>query len=213
MNKSQLKKSLGYYLQLRPVPRGRDGTITDEDWILRSVLEDRLELEMPSMGYRATLGTDHVYSFMTNPARDSGGLRHGFLLLLVQLILDGPNIHIEPSPPPRSQSPSNFFHPHGFKPLIVQDKGYSRYFSWRGRDPLHLIKIEDTPRQLSGFERTLCNALRALPHLKPQFNAPNRITGEIVYEMSPDFAAKWRLLGGMGKRPSDQVLVLVPREE
>lgn len=214
MNKAQLKKSVGCYLQLRPVPRTRDGAVIDDDWVLSSVTDDRLELHNIPFGYVATLGTDHVYSFMTNPARDAGGVKHGFLSLHVQLILDGPNVRIEPHPPPRSQNFDEFFHPHSFSPLIVEDKGYPRYFSWRGRDPLHLIRIEDTPRQLLEFERTLCDALRGLPHskLKPQFNVPNRITGEIVYELSPDFRAKWRLLGGMGTHPSDQVLVLVSRK-
>jgi len=35
---------------------------------------------------------------MTNPKRDSGSERYGFLLLHVQLILDGHTIHIEPLP-------------------------------------------------------------------------------------------------------------------
>src|SRR2546425_8228569 len=129
MNKNHLKKSIGFRVQLRPVALSREGQPLDRDWTIRTVDDVKLELDEPSSGFTATLGVDHVYSFMTNPRRDSGTLRYGFLLLHVQLILDGHTIHIEPLPPPRSLGSEPFFHPHTFSPLILEHDGYPRYFS------------------------------------------------------------------------------------
>jgi len=97
-------------------------------------------------------------------------------------------------------------------PLVVVDgNGSRRFVTWRGRDPVHLIDHEEPPRQLGGFSAPVCDALRRDSGFEPQFNLPDQIRGEVVYELSPDFRAKWRLLGGMGDGSGSQVLVLVPR--
>lgn len=97
-------------------------------------------------------------------------------------------------------------------PVVVDDEGgVKRYFTWRGRGGVHIIKGEEQPRHLRQFSGPLCDALRQYPGMEPQFNRPDNIKGEIVYEVSPDFKAKWRLLGGMNNGPGNQVLVLVPR--
>jgi hypothetical protein len=103
--------------------------------------------------------------------------------------------------------------PHRFAPLSVDDGGSPRYVTWRGRDPLHLIDHEEPARQLWGFAGPLCNALRRDSGFEPQFNLPENIRGEVVYELSPDFRAKWRLLGGSSDGRENQVLVLVPKRE
>jgi hypothetical protein len=99
-----------------------------------------------------------------------------------------------------------------FAPLVVDDDGRPRYVSWRGRDPLHLIRDEELPRQLWAFATPLCNALRRDSGLEPQFHLPTNIRGEVVYELSQDFRAKWRLLGGRHDGAGEQVLVLVPKK-
>ena len=98
-----------------------------------------------------------------------------------------------------------------FNPLVIEDNGTKRFFTWRGRDDLHLIKTDLHDRQLYQFFIPLCNALRENGTLEPQFNLPNQIKGEIVYELSADLRSKWRLLGGHGESSGDQILVLVPR--
>ena len=210
MNKSQLTKSVGFRVQLRPVPRTRNGQPMDLDWTIRTVDDLMLELDEPSSGLVAKLGLDHIYSFMSNPRRDSGSQRYGFLQLHVQLTLDGHTIHIEPLPGPRSPGSEPSIHPHSFSPLTLEHDGHTRYFSWRGRDPLHLIQHEEPPRQLFGLTAPLCTTLRRDSGFEPQFNLPNNIRGEVVYELSPDLRAKWRLVGGSADGTGDQVLVLVP---
>ena len=96
-------------------------------------------------------------------------------------------------------------------PLVIEEGGVERLFSWRGRGDVHIIDNEEPPRQLRGFGTTLCKALREESGMEPQFNVPHRIRGEIVFELSADFKAKWRLLGGESQSNSRQVLVLVPR--
>jgi hypothetical protein len=212
MNKPYLKKSVGAHVQLRPVPRTRQGEALDQDWIVRSVDDEFIRLDEPALGYTKKLGLDHVHSFMSNPDRDRPPLRYGFLRLHVQLIIDGITIHTEPLSPYRNpESDSQVTAPSlSFSPLIVADRGRNRYFSWRGRDPLHQITIEEPPRQLFQFFVPLCGALRGASGMEPQFDIPGRNRGELVYELSPDFRAKWRLLGGMGGAAGDQELILVP---
>jgi len=98
-----------------------------------------------------------------------------------------------------------------FNPLAVEENGVLRYFTWRGRDPVHLIGIDYQDKQLLKFFVPLCEELRRDSGMEPQFNLPNDIKGEIVYELSSDFRAKWRLLGGYGGDPGNQVLVLISR--
>jgi ABC-type Fe3+-citrate transport system substrate-binding protein len=99
-----------------------------------------------------------------------------------------------------------------FNPIEVKDeKGNLRYFTWHSRDPVHLIEVEHQDKQLLGFFKTLCEELRKNSEMEPQFNHSYEIMGEIVYELSSDYRAKWRLLGGQGGTPGRQILVLVPR--
>jgi hypothetical protein len=96
MKKEHLKRSISMRVQLFPIPSSESGERLDWDWTVESVGDDRIVLTSVGYPYRATLGLDHVYSFMTNPARDSGSLRYGFLRLHVQLYVGGNEIRIEP---------------------------------------------------------------------------------------------------------------------
>ena len=98
-----------------------------------------------------------------------------------------------------------------FKPLCIEDKGIVRYFTWRGRDPVHLINIEEPPKQLLKFYSTLCDKLKEYPDMKPQFGKPGDFSGEIVYEISSDRRSKWRLRGGYNGASGDQELFLVSK--
>jgi hypothetical protein len=96
-----------------------------------------------------------------------------------------------------------------FNPLVMDDNGIPRYFTWHSRDPVHLINEDQQDQQLMEFFVPLCDALRNDSGMEPQFNLPDNIKGEIVYELAPDYRSKWRLLGGYGGDPGDQVLVLI----
>ena len=93
-------------------------------------------------------------------------------------------------------------------PLILKDHGLERRFCWESRGTINRVKDETEPRQLLEFKTTLVNALREQSGLDPIFCYPDTILGDVVYELSSDFTTKWRLLGGIGEKPGDRVLVL-----
>ena len=101
-------------------------------------------------------------------------------------------------------------HQKQFNPIVLDDKGRKRYFSWHSRDPIHLIENEGQDQQLRDFLVPLRDAIYEHSDMKPQFSFSPDLKGEIVYEISSDFQSKWRLLGGSGDGPGDQVLVLLP---
>jgi len=82
-------------------------------------------------------------------------------------------------------------------PLPLTDGSTVRAFSWRGRDPVHLLS-EEAPRQLGPFFVALCDALRNETQREPEFQSRDRIDGDMVYELTPDHRARWSLLGGKG---------------
>lgn len=96
MNVQQLKKNIGWFVQLDPP--ARDATMPDGDWLIRAVNTKAklVELEYISTGHVARLGGDDIREFRGNPNRDGAGRRYGFLLLDTQLTLDGPNIRAKP---------------------------------------------------------------------------------------------------------------------
>ncbi len=100
-------------------------------------------------------------------------------------------------------------HQKQFNPIVLDDKGRKRYFSWHSRDPVDFIEIEGQDQQLHDFLVPLRDALYKHTEMKLQFSFLNDPKGEIVYELSSDFQSKWRLLGGRGDEPGNQVLVLL----
>src|SRR4051812_23881521 len=196
MNKTELRKSVGVHVQLRPAALDRDGRVLDYDWIIGSTTNDSVRIDMVGYGYTVALGWDHIYSFLTNPERNRGGQRFGFLQLHVQLTVAGNEVSIEPLPPPKTPHADAAAHARRFSPLTLEYAGRRRFFSWNGRDPLHLISREDPTRQLGPVYGELRKALGSVPGYHPRFNVPSRIRGEIVYELSPDLRAKWALQGG-----------------
>ena len=127
-----------------------------------------------------------------------------FLTLLLGIVLDRLVIRAEEKYKEKKRLQQ-------FNPLIVEENGVKRFFTWRGRDPVHLIAIDYQDKQLLKFFVPLCDALRNDTKMEPQFNLQNEIKGEIVYELSADFHAKWRLLGGHGGAPGNQILVIIQR--
>jgi len=93
-------------------------------------------------------------------------------------------------------------------PLILNDHGLERRICWESRGTINRVKDETAPRQLHEFKTTLFEALREQSGLNPILCYSDTILGDVVYELSSDFTTKWRLLGGIGEKPGDRVLVL-----
>jgi hypothetical protein len=107
VNKDQLKKNRGYHVRVRPVALRSGGLPQiDDDWLIESVDDVGLTIKNTRTEHRSLLAYDHIREFMTDVARDTGGIKHGFLRLKVQLTLTDGNVLIEPlweSLPPVAQ--------------------------------------------------------------------------------------------------------------
>ncbi len=112
MNFEQLKKNVGCRVQLQPVAcrldkSGRELESIDDDWVIDGVMSDGLHILNARTGHVTTLGKDHVHHFTTNPGRREGGLQYGFLILHVQVFLQGRRVWVLPnSRPGQTVSPS-----------------------------------------------------------------------------------------------------------
>lgn len=94
MNLDMLKGNVGWRMQLAPQAIhldefGREVPGKNEDWIIRSVTDDEVQLdEAVMLGLATTLGKDHIQSFATNPSRSAAdGLQYGYLKLHVQMYI------------------------------------------------------------------------------------------------------------------------------
>jgi len=101
MNKAKLAENLYTRLRLRPIAwrRTTDGiwlAPIDDDWIVTEVNERGLRIQNIRTDHVPLLGFDHVHHYVSDPARDWAGLKHGFLDLNVQLTLSGCNVFTEP---------------------------------------------------------------------------------------------------------------------
>lgn len=103
MNKDQIKKTVGTRVRIRPVAKRHDGTNelppVDYDWLVLRIEDEVVVLSNLSTVHMARIGLDQIHSYMSDPIRDTGDVKHGFLQLRVQLCLRGNAIDTEPLPP------------------------------------------------------------------------------------------------------------------
>jgi hypothetical protein len=211
MNRQQLKKTEGQYVRLQPPAVGPRGEEVDEDWLVREVKDDVIELLNTQRGVVAAIGFDHIFNYFSDGTRGNAHQRYGFLQLHSQVRIGNAYMaRVEPLPPPRVSAMSRRA---VSQPLIVRVGNDDRYFSWRGRDAdaVHLVPREEELRQLFEAYMRICDAIRRDSGREPQFDLPNDLRGEVVYELSADGEARWRLLGGMGGKAGKAVLVLTDR--
>jgi hypothetical protein len=109
MKLDKLKKNIGWRMQIVPPcchldEYGRALPDKDEDWIVQSVSDDIMELTSP-VGYVLRLGTDHIYSFFTNPLRVEGNLKYGILSLHVQVFAQESSLFVRPNARPGERVP------------------------------------------------------------------------------------------------------------
>ena len=202
MNRDQFKKCIGQTLRLRPHAIGAQGESRDDDWTVELDADvDEVVLKHMGSGEGAVVGFDHVHSYMSDRAR---GKTHGFLQMLSQIRI-APDGTISAVPLPPRQA--GIVRP-TFNPLVVNDGTADRYLTWSARDPEHLIAHEGQPRQLYGTYTEICDALRTATGREPQFDRPNDIRHEIVWELTADHESKHKLLGGMDTKAGTAVLVL-----
>ena len=119
MNLGRLKKNVGRWMELVPPvchldDRGNLLAEKNEDWRVEEVTDDFVRLSAQS-GHEVKLGTDHIYSFATNPQRRSETESNfGFLTLHVQVFVQGDRVSVKPNARPGERVSVN--------PTVVEDK-------------------------------------------------------------------------------------------
>ena len=86
MNKAQLQKNVRSRVRLRPQATEALGA-HDDDWTVRKVTDETLELVNERTHHVATLGLDAVKTYTSDPGRDAAGVKYGFLSLTVAVKL------------------------------------------------------------------------------------------------------------------------------
>jgi len=105
MNWEQMKKNVGCRVQLVPAAsrldeNGRELPAFDDDWIIEEVSSSEVCISNPRTGDEGKLGKDHIHNFSTNPNRVEPGIRYGFLMLTVQVFLQGRKLWLRPNARP-----------------------------------------------------------------------------------------------------------------
>src|ERR1700676_1938326 len=108
MNLEQLKKNIGWRVQLAPPAihldaLGRELPGGSEEWIIKNVNATEVRLdEATILGLGTVLGPDVVHRFDTNRSR---GAQHGFLVLSQQMFIQQNKITFQPCPRPGERVP------------------------------------------------------------------------------------------------------------
>ena len=66
MNKDQAKKLAGHMVRLQPPARGPQNETCDDDWLVRVLSDDTLQLINTSRSGSLMLGVDHIFSYFTD---------------------------------------------------------------------------------------------------------------------------------------------------
>lgn len=85
----------------------------------------------------------------------------------------------------------------------------TRYFTWRGRSPIHMISGEGSINPLNNFETFLTNAILSNA-MQPRWQPNRDIRSDCVYEITDDGRSKHKVSGGPNNMSGLQVLVVVP---
>ena len=101
MNRDQIKKSIGTKIRFRPRAVTLQGDVVDDDWILTNAEDDHIVLQRVGGGHIAKIGYDQLYGYTSDPLRNVGMEKFGFLNLFGRLMIDGARIEFEPAPAPR----------------------------------------------------------------------------------------------------------------
>jgi len=116
MNWSQFQKNIDMRVRIEP-PACRLSDVghvlpeSHEEWLIESISSDTIKLRNLISNHVAELGKDHVYDYRSDPSRTKGDVKYGFLILKVQVFVQGPEIWLRPnSRPGESVAPSNLSH-------------------------------------------------------------------------------------------------------
>jgi hypothetical protein len=102
MQKAQLVKNVGYRMRLLPKAciidqYGIELPQTDDDWLVLSANENGLIISNLHTSHQHTLGYDQIHHFTSDTSRREGETKFGFLVLMIQLYLQGNVVKMQPT--------------------------------------------------------------------------------------------------------------------
>jgi len=102
VQKGQATKWVGWLVRLQPSAR-RLGVALDGDWLVRRVDEHAIVIMHIATEAVAVIGFDGIHAFFSDPGRDSGDQKHGWLQLNVEIeVTSEGRVNVIPLPPPRA---------------------------------------------------------------------------------------------------------------
>jgi len=101
MNKDQFsKKNLYKRVRIRPIAKRLNGKNElpqlDDDWIIDLIGDDGVHIRNVRIPWVTTLGYDQISKFTSDPNRNAGDIEYGFLILHIQIFLEGNSLWVEP---------------------------------------------------------------------------------------------------------------------
>lgn len=106
VNWEQFKKDCGIWVQFVPIAcrldeEGNELAEVSHDWRIESFPDEAtVSLVNRETGHVLKLGKDHIYDFRSNPARSDSGAKHGFLVLKMQVFMQGNKLWYRPNARP-----------------------------------------------------------------------------------------------------------------
>ena len=116
MNWNQFQKNIGMRVRIEPPAcrlsdAGHIAPESHEEWLIEEMAADTIKLRNLTSDHVAVLGKDHVYDYRSDPSRTSADVRYGFLILKVQVFVQGQEVWLRPnSRPGESVTPSKSLH-------------------------------------------------------------------------------------------------------
>jgi len=114
VNWGQFQKNIGMRVQIEPPAcwLEANGHVLPErhdDWLIENIgSNEAVVLRNLTTDHVVELGKDHIYDYRSNPFRSKNGLKHGFLILKVQVFVQGVEAWLRPNARPGERvAPSN----------------------------------------------------------------------------------------------------------
>lgn len=111
MNWKHFQKNVGMQVQIEPPAYRLDSNNhvlpeRHDDWLIEQFpSSDVMVLRNLATDHVVELGKDHIYDFRTNPLRSKNGITYGFLVLKIQIFLQGSNLWLRPNGRPGERVP------------------------------------------------------------------------------------------------------------
>jgi len=101
MNWDKVVKNVNRRVELQPPacfldPQGREMPEISDDWLIAGATDDRLTITNTRTQHQTVLAKDHVHHFTSNLIRSPDGSDHGFLVLQIQIFIQGQIVRIRP---------------------------------------------------------------------------------------------------------------------